>query len=494
MKTWMTTAALALIASGATADDAALILGVERYRDIDRVAEGDDVVSTRRALADFGFTVFAQPNVDGSQMRQTARQWLRASEDSGRLVAVLSGQFVTDGRQTWLLSSDVDSPTLFDVPQFAISVDSVTTVLEQAQGQAILVLGHDGDSRGAFADGIRFGLGPIDVGQGVTVIDGAPGSVANFVERVIARPGADITEATRSNQQVRLRGYAPPGLRLIAPDQSGQANAPTAIDPEADTRAWRLAEREDTIPAYRAYIADSPDGAFVDAARQAISDIQNEPNRAARLAEEALGLSRQARSEIQRDLSVLDYNTRGIDGIFGTGTRRAIQNWQQQNGLGQTGYLTGNQIGQLDAQATQRSQELAAAAQRARQQENQRDRAYWDQTGADRTEASTRAYLERYPDGLFAEQAEARLEEIAAEKRRRAAVADREQWDRSSTANSIASYRRYLELFPEGDFASNARARISQIETRRANSGAVARAAEAEANLGLDPKIGRAHV
>ena len=64
-------------------------------------------------------------------------------------------------------------------------------------------------------------------------------------------------------------------------------------------------------------------------------------------AEADLGLSRSQRAAIQAELTRLGFDTRGIDGSFGRGTRNAIAGWQQANGFGTTGYLTASQADTL---------------------------------------------------------------------------------------------------------------------------------------------------
>ena len=56
--------------------------------------------------------------------------------------------------------------------------------------------------------------------------------------------------------------------------------------------------------------------------------------------EDDIGLSRSQRAAIQAELTRRGYDTRGIDGVFGRGTRSAIASWQQANGMSATGYLT----------------------------------------------------------------------------------------------------------------------------------------------------------
>lgn len=60
-----------------------------------------------------------------------------------------------------------------------------------------------------------------------------------------------------------------------------------------------------------------------------------------------LGLSRSQKAAIQAALTQRGYDTRGIDGAFGRGTRSAIASWQQANGMEATGYLTAAQADSL---------------------------------------------------------------------------------------------------------------------------------------------------
>lgn len=66
--------------------------------------------------------------------------------------------------------------------------------------------------------------------------------------------------------------------------------------------------------------------------------------------EAALGLSRQQRSAVQAGLTRRGFDTRGIDGMFGQGTRNAIGAWQRANDLTSTGYLTAGQAEKLTGQ------------------------------------------------------------------------------------------------------------------------------------------------
>lgn len=60
-----------------------------------------------------------------------------------------------------------------------------------------------------------------------------------------------------------------------------------------------------------------------------------------------LGLSRQQRRAVQAGLTQRGFDTRGVDGVFGRGTRNAIAAWQRANDLEATGYLTAAQYDRL---------------------------------------------------------------------------------------------------------------------------------------------------
>lgn len=63
--------------------------------------------------------------------------------------------------------------------------------------------------------------------------------------------------------------------------------------------------------------------------------------------ETELEFSKSRRKEIQRRLVLLNYNTRGVDGVFGAGTRAAIENWQADNDFLVTGFLNQTQADRL---------------------------------------------------------------------------------------------------------------------------------------------------
>ena len=123
----------------------------------------------------------------------------------------------------------------------------------------------------------------------------------------------------------------------------------------ADRAAWDRARTADTIPAYRAYLRNLPDGAFRDEAEDRLSDLLAESETADRLAdvrnsEEALDLSAQQLRDAERRLDRLGLNPGPVDGQLDLAARRAIRAFQRQNGLTATGFLDAATLDRLMAE------------------------------------------------------------------------------------------------------------------------------------------------
>lgn len=198
-----------------------------------------------------------------------------------------------------------------------------------------------------------------------------------------------------------------PGSGAVQAQQAPVVVAPQAVPPVAmpgseETVLWELARRRGTVEALRSFLSTYPNGQYAPEARALLGQLQAgtpagstlgtaapaaqtptvtpapdlpagvSPADAARgevlgttppastppttgsgaggttaATEAALGLSRDARIGIQRGLVKAGYDTRGVDGQFGSGTRRAISQWQQARGYAATGYLNAAQAEEL---------------------------------------------------------------------------------------------------------------------------------------------------
>jgi len=108
---------------------------------------------------------------------------------------------------------------------------------------------------------------------------------------------------------------------------------------------------------------------------------------------------------------------------------------------------------------------------------NQNDTAFFQAIQNSNNKADFEAYLEQYPNGTFASLAQARIAAIdqralqAAQTRSAAPeqpdAADRALWNEVKDTGSLAEFQFYLQRFPNGQFADIARARIAGIEEQK---------------------------
>ena len=472
MKLRLVIACACVVAPPVAAENRAFIMGTQTYGEDVELTGAGDVSDAVEALEAAGFEVVSGVDLEIDALREELGSLL--TEDAPeRSVILLSGRFAHSGNDSWYLTGEADAPSLATVDGAALSLSTVMTIAGRSPGGAVVLLGSDADELEemdaaeenanddlpfALGIGLMPGLGMITPPQGVTVIAGEIPDILNFVEETLVMRGLSLPEMLERAEGLEAYGFLSPLLSFLPADETAPEPEPAEPEPAVDEAAaeeravWQAAQDTDTIVAYEAYLARYPDGMFADDARAAIDALAGDPERI----EASLELDTATRQQIQRHLTVLGYDTRGVDGIFGPGTRTAITNWQQANGLEATGFLTAEQIEVLSDMAATREAEMEEEAREQALERERADRAYWEDTGRGQDEAGLRAYLERFPDGQFSEVANARLAEIEAAR-------DREAWESAQAEDTEAAYRRYLDEHEDGAFADSARARLAEM-------------------------------
>ena len=477
---------LALAAGTARAEDLALIVGNSHYDNLPTVGSANDTGRLADKFRARGFRVLSVSDANAANLKAAADNFLSNANSADRLVVVLNGQFVHTAYGSWLLPIDADKTlTLADMPRTGLPLRLLYPALAAHPGYAVLALGQgnasDSTDAGTY---LAWGAQTKDLPQGVTLFRGDSSAIDWFASTALTVPGTNLTEAASHLSGITSSGYLPPNF-VFLPQDNGNTGSQSAD--RAESQDWAASQRADTIASYRDYLSRHPNGAHADQARRTIRQIQSQPNRDAQQAEQALNLSRDERRQVQRDLSLLGFDPHGIDGLFGPGTRSALTDWQKKYAHNPTGYLTQAQLGQLRSQAQARNAELEKQAAARQAQQRQQDNAYWDQTGSSGTEAGLHAYLDRYPDGIHADQAQQELDRIQRNNRNQADRQVRRAWDQAQNQDTIGAYRDFLNNYGNSPFTAQARARIRELQNQQANSQAQKQAQATEQAMGLSP-------
>lgn len=389
-----------------------------------------------------GFELISALDADAATLRQLVTRLVTADEQE-TLVIALSGRFVSHGGLSWFLGRDAGQQDLGSVSGAGIPVQLLMDIAAASPARAIILLAPE-DQGIALGAGLENGLGPLEVPEGVTLATGHPASVARFLRSDLLAPGRPLRDAFAAAPGMTVVALADPFVPFIP------APVVTPVVPADEQAYWDAMSTLDNVFAYRAYLNRYPAGYYASQAQARIAALEPPaPQLTPEEAENALGLSREDRRNIQRDLAVLGYYNSGIDGLFGPGTRGGIRSWQQANGLQVTGYLDAAQVTRLSDQGDVRREQIRA-----------QDLAYWNQTGQGNDEAGLRAYLGRYPNGQFAQLARQRLDAIEAEQARQADIA---YWNQTGRGQDEAGLRTYLGRYPNGEFSQLARQRLNTI-------------------------------
>ena len=336
-----------------------------------------------------GYEVVAGRDMNRLEIRQLLNEFTNKLEGADIAVISLQGNVANFDGRTWFLPVDLDADTVTTLEFRAISMDYFGRLLGRKAGKSVLFVGGTGRITGVIPM-VSAGVGLVDLPRGVMMVSGDYGPVERIIKSGFLRRNTRVSDVLRGNL----------GNLLIEGDIPG---------------SLRLANRRHV---------DTPEET-----------------------EQKLGLTRNTRRQIQQDLTDLGYDPRGVDGVFGSGTRAAIAEWQRRERLFVSGFITRPQITQLHQEADSEREVIHA-----------NDRSFWARTGADGSEVGLRRYLQRYPNGLFANRARAELARINA-------GTDEQAWARAVQLDTPAGYQEYLRDYPNGIYKNIARQRISTPPT-----------------------------
>lgn len=473
-----------LIAAPLSAADLALVLANDNYRSLRDAPGAADLRPIASRLEDLGFEVITAYNGDTDDMIAAAESFRDEAEEADRVLIVMDGHFVSSGTDAWLLASDAEDIGPLTLSTQGISLTALAEIAgDAAAGRAVILAGRS-STLASPGRGLRTGTQGLNLPQGVTLASGSPEWLRHAIFAGLLREGNSLNQALT---QVAARGFLSDSVGYTEGVVTGPPAQPP-VDTEAltqdalDEGFWNAARAMDTEEALNLYLTRYPRGRFVRDARARIAALEADEANRWEAEEVALNLSRDDRRAIQGDLTLLGFNTRGVDGIFGPGTRTAITNWQRERRFEATGFLNRPQWRQLADEADRRREEQADQARR------EEDR-FWQQNGRGGTAEGLRAYLERYPNGRYAEEARRRLAEFEAQEEDENRRAASRAWQQAQEVDTVDAYTDFLNRFPNSEFAEQAQHRIAEL--RNDDTSRLMEAARAEENQNVNNPVTR---
>lgn len=452
-------AVLMLIGGPSVAKDLALVVDQQDHRRLSDLRRDSRLQLMMSSLEQAGFEVSLARDATIGELRAAAFSFdTGAQGNADRIVILLRGHLVSDGRDTWLMGQEVSSPDRFDIGSKGLPLSVFETILGAAAGRAVLAVIDDPRPLTDLVD-LNAGAGELAMPQGATLLRGDSVQMGRSFG-VLLQDGATTFDVSELDGGAAVSGFI---SDAIAFEKTTTSSSEPSQD-MGEIAYWSAVRDIGTEEALNAYLNRFPNGLFATDARRQIQARVDDQEARIKAAEQALGLNRDRRRSIQRDLALLGYDPRGIDGVFGPASRRAIAAWQSDQGLEPHGFLDRDQLSLMQEFALRRAAELEEEARRRREIEEARDRAFWQDSGSRGTEEGYRRYLQSFPDGIFSDIAQSALSDIEEERRAALNAQERAAWDIAQDDNSVESYQRFLVEFPRGEFADVAQARIDELQ------------------------------
>ncbi|RMD88995.1 MAG: hypothetical protein D6811_12955, partial [Alphaproteobacteria bacterium] len=185
---------LALGAGPALADGLALLVGNRAYAHAAWMYGAERALDNARMLERRGFVVVSGRDIRSGEIAQALGEIEDRLADADRIVIHLNGHFVHSANLSWFVPVDLRTPSLATVGRHALSVETVLAMAASKPGGAVVLLGSE-PRRIALGAGLEPGLGTLAIPQGVTVVTGPPGALADFLSGSLMEPGTSLAEA-----------------------------------------------------------------------------------------------------------------------------------------------------------------------------------------------------------------------------------------------------------------------------------------------------------
>lgn len=406
-------AALAFVLAGlgstAIARDTAVIILNTTYNNLPRISSLQQLSSIGGRLKNAGYNVLNISNGDLNDQFKLFRRIDSEIQPGDKLIFVLGGHFATVNRQTNFVYRSDGNIDRYNAMLRGTNLSAIFDMAARSPRNAMVLAAFDPNVNFRVRPGVSQTPDAAHLPNGVTFVSGAPDQVFDFLDQSVFGPRVVALSRAVSQSGVKADGFV--NNRIFG--QSESVGRPRISEEDV---TWKVVQDLGTRDGYELFVRKFPNSSRVATAKQRIADLTITPEQRAKIREDAIGMGRNDRRQVQQNLTDLGYNTRGVDGVFGRGTRAALTNWQNANNIAPSGFLTPTQIALLAAQAE--NLRAKAAAQQAEEQAAAQaaDRAFWRETGRGRSAEGIRRYLQRYPSGIHSDAARSRLGELTPPK------------------------------------------------------------------------------
>ena len=359
----------------------ALVIGNGSYDNINDQLKNpaNDAKAMAAKLRSLNIDVIEATDLDYREMREALRKFDRALRHADAGLFFYAGHGMEYQGRNYLFPTDMILETEGDIGLSLIDIEQVLQVMETAVPTRLIFLDacRDNPVTSRFRRNVALGrtaavgkgLGRIDASVGTFIAYAtAPGDVAvdgvgdnsPFTEALLQHldePGLEVSqlmhkvrnsviEATNEKQipweSSSLRG---PFVLNLGNSTATLQNA--RLDAQkAEKLYWDSIKHDDRREAFETYLKlFGDDGQFASLAH---AEIKARNGELFEQIEAALDFDRLG---VQKDLAALGYYGGEVTGTFDEQTRIAIQDWQKNAGIADTGYLDADQVSRIAVEA-----------------------------------------------------------------------------------------------------------------------------------------------
>lgn len=316
----------AFLPSPAEARRTALIIANASYQHAKPLANPlNDADLVAEAATKAGFEVIVATDLDRTTFDQALREFRARADDAEVALIYYAGHGIESGGTNWLLPVDAKLSEIRDLRFEAVELNALLETLGDARRRIVILdacrdnpfgsnwsIGARSTQRGLSQTPIEGALIIYAASQGQVAIDGT-GSNSPFATAVaqrLAEPGLivqlvgpKITDDVLAATKGRQRPWTYSGMGgeqfYLVPSRSAVADATKAgegaeenYNYQADSYAWRTADKANTAQDYADYLAKFPSGVFAQTASERLAKF-----RAADTSKLAMAPPRQTKSE-----------------------------------------------------------------------------------------------------------------------------------------------------------------------------------------------------